>query len=48
MPDDREPKQTTEKGLQIPVPMREEWERNMRKVAPPPEPAKPDEPGERD
>jgi hypothetical protein len=43
------PKQTTPKGLEIPVPTREEWERNMGKVAPPPEPAKSDdEPDERD
>jgi hypothetical protein len=35
---DAEPKQTTPKGLEIPVPTREEWERNMAKVAPKPEP----------
>jgi hypothetical protein len=32
-----EPTQTTEKGLTIPVPSREEFLRNVEKVAPPPE-----------
>jgi hypothetical protein len=40
---DAEPKQRTPKGLEIPVPTREEWERNMGKIAAPTEPAKPDD-----
>lgn len=41
MPDDKhkpEPTQTTEKGLKIPVPTREEFLRNLEKVAPKPAP----------
>lgn len=43
MPDeqrDDEPKQTTPKGAEIPVPTREAFLRDLRKVAPP---AKPDD-----
>ena len=36
---DREPRQTTEKGLEIPVPTRDEFLRDLRKVAPPAKPA---------
>ena len=35
---DDAPKQTTPKGLEIPIPTREEFLRNMEKVAPPPKP----------
>lgn len=42
MADEKEPKQTTPKGLEIPVPTREAFLRDLAKVAPP---AKPTEPG---
>ncbi len=45
----REGKQTTPKGLEIPIPTRAEWEANLKKVAPPAEhrtaDAEPDERG---
>ena len=46
MTDDKhkpEPTQTTEKGLTIPVPSREEFLRNLEKVAPKPAPVEVDE-----
>jgi hypothetical protein len=46
MPESEKPKQTTEKGLEIPVPSREEFERNMDKIAAPAKP-KPDAPDKR-
>jgi hypothetical protein len=49
MPDDEkdQPKQTTRKGLTIPVPSRDEFIRNLEKVAPKPkpDPSRPDENG---
>jgi hypothetical protein len=39
-PDKSEPKQTTPKGLEIPVPTRDRFLRDLRKVA---KPAKPDD-----
>ncbi len=36
-----EPKQTTPKGAEIPVPSREDFLRDLRKVAPPPTPPTP-------
>jgi hypothetical protein len=36
--DDAQPTQTTPEGLEIPVPTRDEFLRNMAKVAPPLEP----------
>jgi hypothetical protein len=38
-----EPTQTTEKGLEIPIPTREEFLRNLEKVAPKPTPVQVDE-----
>lgn len=38
----REPKQTTKKGLEIPVPKRDDFLRDLAKVAQKPEPAKRD------
>ena len=45
MPKDKpkQPTQTTDKGLTIPVPSREEFIRNLEKVAPKPDPSRPDE-----
>jgi hypothetical protein len=34
MPDDDEPKQTTPKGLKIPIPKREDFLANLKKTAP--------------
>ncbi len=46
-PKDDEPKQTTPAGLRIPIPKREDFERLVKKVAPPPAGRKrPDETGE--
>jgi hypothetical protein len=43
MAEGQEPKQTTPKGVEIPVPKREDFLRDLKKVAPPkPEPAKRD------
>ena len=43
-----EPKQTTPKGAEIPVPSREDWERTLRKVAKPePKGSPPDGPREK-
>jgi hypothetical protein len=39
----KQPTQTTPKGLTIPVPSREEFIRNLEKVAPKPEPSRPDD-----
>lgn len=38
-------KQTTSKGLTIPVPSRDEFIRNLEKVAPKPDPSRPDDDG---
>jgi hypothetical protein len=43
--DKREPKQTTPSGVEIPVPTRDAFLRDLTKVAPPPKPAKPDDDG---
>ena len=40
---DKQPTQTTDKGLTIPVPSRDEFLRNLEKVAPKPEPPEVDE-----
>jgi hypothetical protein len=47
MPEDEkdEPTQTTDKGLTIPVPSRDEFIENLEKVAPKPEPSRPDDSG---
>ena len=37
--------QTTDKGLTIPVPSRDEFIRNIAKVAPKPDPSRPDDCG---
>jgi hypothetical protein len=39
----KEPTQTTDKGLEIPVPKRSDWERTLRSVA---KPVRPDGPAE--
>jgi hypothetical protein len=47
MADSEQPTQKTQpkKGepMDIPVPTRDEWERNMERVAPPPRPANPED-----
>lgn len=46
MPDEKKPEaptQTTEKGLEVPVPTREDFLRNMDKVSPPIKPKPNDE-----
>lgn len=35
MPDDRKPKQKTSKGLEIPIPSKGDFDKAMKKVAPP-------------
>jgi len=40
---DKQPTQTTSKGLAIPVPSRDEFIENLGKVAPKPGPSRPDD-----